>query len=250
MANLLKRAVIATGLVGVGAYASFRCIEYYYIMDVRENPYRFQNLPSFWKTRRVCSEVLKQRPIYLMLCLFDNEKPQTMCDVACEKNPEMLEYVPKDKITQSICDGVIKKNAQMLRYVPANMRTNEMYRYCAKDSNGLNNFIGVTLPGKKFNELFAGKEFVKLTNEEENHNGHQFETGLNVDKIRFDDKCDCCAGGIYFTEDSKKSSWTKYGSAIMKYERPVIIPDDAQVRMEHDKAKADRLILGDRKLLQ
>ena len=248
MANLLKRAIIATGLVSAGAYASFRSMEYYYITDVRGSPWRFHDLPSFWKTHRVCLEVIKQNPIYFNY-LPDNEKTQPKCNYIVKHNPGVFQYVVNYKKTQTMCDDIIKQHPQMLQYVPENMRTDEMYKYCANHNNSLNNFSGVTLSGKKFNELFAGKKFFKLTNEEENHNNYQFKTGLNIDKIPFDDQCECCPGGIYFTEKSKKSRWTKYGSAVMKYERAVIIPDDAQVHIENNKVKADRLILGDRKPL-
>lgn len=43
------------------------------------------------------------------------------------------------------------------------------------------NRMNSVLTGEEFNKKYQGKSFVKLTNEEENHNGYQFRTGLNVE---------------------------------------------------------------------
>jgi hypothetical protein len=60
--------------------------------------------------------------------------------------------------------------------------------------------FGKVLPGKEFNKLNKGKQLIKLTNIEENHNGFQFNTGLNIDTVPFNPSGDCKPGGIYFCE--------------------------------------------------
>ena len=102
------------------------------------------------------------------------------------------------------------------------------------------------LSGKEFNEKYMGKKFVKLTNKEENHNGYEFKSGLNVDTEQFYPYGECHRGGIYFCEWGKLPMWLVYGDNRMVYVRLVSIPDDAQVYEEEDKWKADRLVLGER----
>ena len=102
------------------------------------------------------------------------------------------------------------------------------------------------LTGKEFNEKYGDKKFVKLTNESENHNGYQFQTGLNVDTVEFNPKGSCQPGGIYFCELGKLSKWLEYYYQKMVYGRSVSIPEDAEVYEEEDKWKADRLVLGER----
>ena len=100
--------------------------------------------------------------------------------------------------------------------------------------------------GLEFNQHYSGKKFVKLTNELENHNGYQFQTGLNVDSIPFDPSGECSPGGIYFCLWEKMPMWLDYDTKPMVYVRLVRIPDDAWICIGADKFKADRLILGDR----
>jgi hypothetical protein len=111
------------------------------------------------------------------------------------------------------------------------------------------------LTGVEFNKRYRSKQkgetyefsqFIKLTNELEVHNGYEFKTGLNIDTVPFDPQHRCDAGGLYFTLLNDLSHWLHYNDKTMFYVRSVTIPDDAQVLVEKDKCKADRLILGDR----
>jgi hypothetical protein len=102
------------------------------------------------------------------------------------------------------------------------------------------------LTGKKFNEKYNGLIFVKLTNESEIHNGFQFQTGENVDTIKFDPTGECKPGGLYFCEIYKLLQWINLGYNKMIYCRYVTITDDAQVYVEKDKFKADKFILSER----
>ena len=106
--------------------------------------------------------------------------------------------------------------------------------------------LNTILTGLEFNQQYGGKKFVKLTNRVENHNGYQFQTGLNVDSIPFNPKGQCRPGGIYFCLLEKIHLWLNYDIKSMIYARLVTIPDDARIYIETDKFKADRLILGER----
>lgn len=107
--------------------------------------------------------------------------------------------------------------------------------------------IGVEIAGKEFNETYPDIRLVKLTNENEIHNGFHFNDGLNVDTKEFTPTGDCVPGGIYFTQIENAYMWINYrflNSNIMHHMRIVTIPDDARVYIERTKLKADKLILG------
>jgi hypothetical protein len=97
------------------------------------------------------------------------------------------------------------------------------------------------LTGEQFNEKYKYHKFVKLTNETENHNSFQFQTGLNIDHVKFNPVGECSQGGIYFTDINKIYIWLHYSDKHMYWIRNVTIPDDAQIYVETDKFKADKL---------
>lgn len=107
------------------------------------------------------------------------------------------------------------------------------------------------LSGAEFNEKYQDIQFVKLTNSMEYHNGFQFCDGLNEDSVPFNPHGYCRAGGIYFVNIDNAYEWTFYNAYVgrMKYMRMVIIPSDAQVWVEDCKFKANKIILGPRKLI-
>lgn len=107
--------------------------------------------------------------------------------------------------------------------------------------------IGKTITGKQFNQIFKGTKFVKLTNKKQIHNNFKFKNGLNVDINAFNPHNECTAGGIYFTDINKMKSWIYYRNDIMRHIRDVTLPDDAQIYVENDKFKADKMILGSKK---
>ena len=61
-------------------------------------------------------------------------------------------------------------------------------------------YIGTVLSGKKFNRKFPRRQFIKLTNYDERHNGYQFKDGLNVNTEPFNPSGSCRYGGIYFVD--------------------------------------------------
>jgi len=87
--------------------------------------------------------------------------------------------------------------------------------------------------------------YFKLLNKNENHNGFQFKTGLNVDNIPFnlDKNQKCISGGIYF---SKSQNILKWITSTSYWIREVIIPKDANVIEFEDKLRADKVILKER----
>jgi len=87
--------------------------------------------------------------------------------------------------------------------------------------------------------------YFKLLNKEENHNGFQFKTGLNVDNISFNRDHDiiCGPGGIYFSKSQDILEWVNFA---IYWVREVIIPEDANVIEFEDKLRADKIILKER----
>ncbi len=57
--------------------------------------------------------------------------------------------------------------------------------------------------GNQFNQKYKGTQFVKITNQKENHNGYQFKTWYNVDSLPFNLQGNCEPQGIYFVESQK-----------------------------------------------
>jgi hypothetical protein len=105
------------------------------------------------------------------------------------------------------------------------------------------------ITGKQFNEQYKDYKFVKFTNEIEKHNRFRFKTGLNFDHLEFNPVGQCRPGGIYFTDYNKRTMWLEYGGKKMHWTRNVTIPDRAQVYVENNKFKADKLILSERQLI-
>lgn len=109
-------------------------------------------------------------------------------------------------------------------------------------------YNNVELSGKNFNEMFPNIKLLKLTNNEENHNGFQFKDGLNIDNVPFNPSNYSSLGGLYFVEECYAHHWIHYGDMVkmktMVNIRTVTIPDDARVYIEYDRLKADKIILG------
>src|SRR5665647_1264961 len=68
----------------------------------------------------------------------------------------------------------------------------------------------------EFNRQYNnGTKFVKLTYESENHNGMQYQDGLNVDIEPFL-AYNYCKGGIYFCRFDKMEKWLCYGKELRR----------------------------------
>lgn len=104
------------------------------------------------------------------------------------------------------------------------------------------NVIPTILSGKDFNKTFEHTKFYKFLNDDMIHNNFKYVFGLNVDTASFNPEGKCEKGGLYFCEESQCCRfWKSYGSLLAL----VKIPDDAQVYIEKNKFKADKIILTD-----
>lgn len=106
----------------------------------------------------------------------------------------------------------------------------------------------VVMSGKVFNETYPNVSLIKLTNENENHNGFQFNDGLNIDNVDNIDNIDTqkikSIGGIHFIEKTYAHKWIYYNNMTMLYMRAVTIPDNALIYIEPFVLKANKVILG------
>jgi hypothetical protein len=96
----------------------------------------------------------------------------------------------------------------------------------------------VVLTGKEFKEQY-GIKFYKFLAKDFIHNGFNYKIGLNVDTKKFHPSGQCNEGGLYFTDKKNILSFSEYGPNLGVIE----IPDDAQVYIEENKFKADKLEL-------
>ena len=118
---------------------------------------------------------------------------------------------------------------------------------CNDTQSELTLMIGSIYSGSEFNNLTKDKHFVRLTNENENHNGFQYKTGLNIDIITFNPIGECNPGGLYFCEFLNFPSFLEYNNKICKNIRKVKIPDDARIYIENNKYKTNKFILEEAK---
>ena len=91
-----------------------------------------------------------------------------------------------------------------------------------------------------FNRIYKGVKFYKFLNNDLIHHGLTYHIGLNIDPKPFNPTGECSSGGLYFCEESKCHMYFEnydYKVALIE------IPNDAQVYVEDNKFKADRLIL-------
>jgi len=99
----------------------------------------------------------------------------------------------------------------------------------------------IELTGAEFNERYQGIKMYKFMNNNLKHYGFQYGVGLNIDTTQFDPFTEC-RGGLYFCEETKCHMYWRnfgYGEKMASIE----IPNDARVCIEHEKFKADRLII-------
>lgn len=162
-----------------------------------------------------------------------------------KEDPNMLYYIDYQYQTLKIVAAAFSVNNNLVSQIAPRLRNDEMKKYSIelfKKNNDLNLLDGTVMMGKEFNDLVEdrGFNFVKILQPDEIHFSLQFGEGLIVDPNKFDPDCDCCAGGIYFTEEKRKNKWLGMHTHI----RDVVIPDDAVVKIEWDKIKATRIILG------
>jgi len=94
------------------------------------------------------------------------------------------------------------------------------------------------------------QKYFKLLNKEENHNGFQFKTGLNINPLSFNlhKGKECVSGGIYFSKSQDILKWLNIDYKSF-WIREVIIPEDTRVIKNCNKFKADKIILNESMIL-
>jgi hypothetical protein len=100
---------------------------------------------------------------------------------------------------------------------------------------------------KGLNGGFNKKIYVKITNNDECHNGFQYQDGLNIVNKPFEQTGSCASGGLYFTDLENVHNFYYYGVWL----RIIEIPTDAQVVEDPDtthgkKWRTDKMILHER----
>lgn len=119
---------------------------------------------------------------------------------------------------------------------------------------GYDSLMKCDIDGLTFARNFP-ERMVKLTCEDEVHNGITYHDGENVDVLPWNPRSECQPGGLYFCAISEISRFLYYGFRIrgvvlMVYIRSVFIQPDARVYVEPNKKfKANKFFLGPRQLL-
>jgi hypothetical protein len=100
--------------------------------------------------------------------------------------------------------------------------------------------------GEEFNKIVNENNLilVKVLNDEEKHNGYQYNEGLNIDTVDLNSKGECKKGGLYFTD--YRYLFKFYYRSLCEIIRIIEIPNDAQVYVEDKKYKANKIILGEK----
>lgn len=106
--------------------------------------------------------------------------------------------------------------------------------------------IGKIYTAQEFKQKFKDTVFIKLTNVDKNHNGFQYQTGLNKDPIPFNSHNSGQSGGLYFCALDKLVDWLDYSDKPLPYIRVVSFPDNAMIYEEQHTFKADQLILSEK----
>jgi len=89
-------------------------------------------------------------------------------------------------------------------------------------------------------------EFYRLTNEEENHFGMQYKTGINTDILPFSPTGESSPGGMYFVHISKLHMYPSHCVFVPAYVRKVSFTENSIIYVERDKFKTNEFVLGER----
>lgn len=99
--------------------------------------------------------------------------------------------------------------------------------------------------GKEFNAINR-EIYIKLTPENEIHNGLRYRRGLIMDNVDFKEgKYD--GGGISACTIENMPYWAKYHTEMMMFYRVVTFPEDALIHTETTRVKASKVILGEKR---
>jgi hypothetical protein len=162
------------------------------------------------------------------------------------ENLEYIKYIDYDTDEKmDFLKDLIASNYGYITFCPENKVSELLPLILPGLFDDPDNFKCLVLSGKDFNQYFAKKnKFYKVTNSNEKHHNLKLRTGLIIDPEPFN-RTDDCKGGIYFTHRPENWACLYCCGIRMCHLRGVVVPDDAIVRIESDKVKADKLILLD-----
>jgi hypothetical protein len=216
---------------------------------------KLHTIPCDLRTETVCLYAIS-KDVNAFGGMYLSKITYKMCEIRASQG--ILQFIPSKFIDKNICKlfAEAKKDNRIINwygyeeYKLSENQIDDIINACneAKKEVTLEMFRNNVLSGKQFNKLKGKYEFIKLTNEKENHNGFQFVDGINEDTNTFDTSYPCSKGGIYFCYKHNVQQWTN-NDVEMKYVRYVTIPDDAKVYYENDKFKTNKLVLGSRQNL-
>ena len=89
--------------------------------------------------------------------------------------------------------------------------------------------------------------YVKLTTENDTHNGYQYKEGLNCLNGEFNNEKICDSGGLYFCRKEDIGKWINYNDKVMYYIWDVELCEDSKIVDMGDKLKTDKFILTNKR---
>ena len=92
-------------------------------------------------------------------------------------------------------------------------------------------------------------DYVKLTTENDTHNGYQYKEGLNCLDGEFNNEKICDSGGLYFCRKEDIYKWINYNDKVMHYIWDVELCEDSKIVDMGDKLKTDKFILKNKRTI-
>ena len=89
--------------------------------------------------------------------------------------------------------------------------------------------------------------YVKLTTENDTHNGYQYKEGLNCLNGEFNNEKKCGSGGLYFCREEDIGKWTWYNGKQMHYIWDIELCEDSKIIDMGNKLKTDKFILSNKR---
>lgn len=222
-----------------------------------------ENMP-WWRDREFCKHTVTQNGLCIQymiqtpeLCLIAvtqnpfaikhiiNQTPE-LCLVAVTKAPLVIRYVIDQ--TPELCMIAVQQDGFALVHIK--IKTPELYWAAVQQCGYAIMYVKDQTPelclaariqNKSAVVHCKYKTYYKVLNKDLNHNGFQYNTGLNVDRVPFNPTGTCKPGGLYFTTKDIISEFLSYGVYIAE----ITIPEDAQIYADPhgDKWKASKIFI-------
>ena len=160
------------------------------------------------------------------------------------KNNKMIKKA-MENYEENLIDKICKKKMSL-------SSIKNIYNFIEKDPNFIkklveksNNvfymkYIKQHYTGKEFNELLKDLKLRKYLNANMIHHDFEYKIGINKDTQPFNTECNCCPGGLYFSNEVNIDHYIYCGDRKFEVE----IPETAEVYIESEwKAKATEIRL-------